>query len=119
MWRVPPPGRPKNLERLRRPAILISRSMNGRPGTGSFSTVRGPQDNPSEVTLQTVFCTEGIGEAIMRFATEHETDLIALAWRGRLNPQSLQHTQHHSTGAVSGIDLPGPRTLNNEDEILT
>ncbi|WP_447987129.1 universal stress protein [Nitrospira sp. Nam74] len=42
---------------------------------------------PSEVTLQTVFCTEGIGEAIMRFASEHETDLIALAWRCRLDPQ--------------------------------
>jgi nucleotide-binding universal stress UspA family protein len=42
---------------------------------------------PSEVTLQTVFCTEGIGEAILRFASEHKTDLIALAWRRRLDPE--------------------------------
>jgi nucleotide-binding universal stress UspA family protein len=40
-----------------------------------------------ELTLHTVFCTEGIGEAIVRFASQHETDLIALAWRLNLEPQ--------------------------------
>ncbi|HKN86063.1 MAG TPA: universal stress protein [Nitrospiraceae bacterium] len=40
-----------------------------------------------EFTLHTVFCTEGIGEAIVRFASQHEPDLIALAWRLNLEPQ--------------------------------
>ena len=39
------------------------------------------------LTLQTVFCTENIGVAIVRFASQHETDLIALAWRLHLEPQ--------------------------------
>lgn len=41
---------------------------------------------PSQLTLRTVFCTEGIGEAIVRFASQHETDLIALGWRRHLEP---------------------------------
>lgn len=43
-----------------------------------------------DLTLQTIFCTEGIGEAVVRFAAEHETDLIALAWRLNLEPQRAQ-----------------------------
>lgn len=46
-----------------------------------------PGRPPPEVTLRTVFCTESISEAIMRFASQHETDLIALAWRRQLDPQ--------------------------------
>lgn len=42
---------------------------------------------PPELTLHTVFCTEGVGEAIVRFAVEQDTDLIALAWRLNLEPQ--------------------------------
>jgi nucleotide-binding universal stress UspA family protein len=55
---------------------------------------------PAHVTLRTVFCTEDIGEATVRFASEHETDLIALAWRRRLDPKRartmrsvIQHTR--------------------------
>lgn len=43
-----------------------------------------------DLTLQTVFCTEGIGEAVVRFAAQHEVDLIALAWRLNLEPQRAQ-----------------------------
>lgn len=50
-----------------------------------------PAGNPSpDLTLQTVFCIEGIGEAVVRFAAQHETDLIALAWRLNLEPQRAQ-----------------------------
>jgi nucleotide-binding universal stress UspA family protein len=42
---------------------------------------------PPDLALQTVFCTENIAEAIVRFAAQHETDLIALAWRRHLEPQ--------------------------------
>jgi nucleotide-binding universal stress UspA family protein len=55
---------------------------------------------PPEVRLRTVFCTDSIGEAIMRFAFEHDMDLIALAWRRRLDPERartmrsvIQHTR--------------------------
>ncbi len=37
-----------------------------------------------EVELRTVLCTEPAGAAIVRFASDNETDLIALAWRRHL-----------------------------------
>lgn len=40
-----------------------------------------------QLTLRTVFCTESIGEAIVRFASGNEADLIALAWRRHLEPE--------------------------------
>jgi nucleotide-binding universal stress UspA family protein len=44
--------------------------------------------NPEhDLKLRTVFCTEDIGQAIVRFASPDETDLIALAWRLSLDPQ--------------------------------
>jgi nucleotide-binding universal stress UspA family protein len=37
-----------------------------------------------DVHLRTVLCTEPVGEAIVRFASDHESDLMALAWRRQL-----------------------------------
>lgn len=39
-----------------------------------------------DVKLRTVLCTEQIGAAIVRFASEDKSDLIALAWRMSLEP---------------------------------
>lgn len=39
-----------------------------------------------DVKLRTVLCTEQIGAAIVRFASDDKSDLIALAWRMRLEP---------------------------------
>lgn len=39
-----------------------------------------------DVKLRTIFCTEQIGAAIVRFASGDKSDLIALAWRMRLDP---------------------------------
>lgn len=39
-----------------------------------------------DVKLRTVLCTEQIGEAIVRFASDDKSDLIALTWRMRLEP---------------------------------
>ncbi len=36
------------------------------------------------VHLRTVLCTEPVGEAIVRFASDNQSDLIALAWRRHL-----------------------------------
>jgi nucleotide-binding universal stress UspA family protein len=40
---------------------------------------------PCDVKLRTVVCTEDIGHAIVRFASQEQTDLIALAWRMNLD----------------------------------
>lgn len=39
-----------------------------------------------DVKLRAVLCTEQIGAAIVRFASDDKSDLIALAWRRRLEP---------------------------------
>jgi nucleotide-binding universal stress UspA family protein len=41
---------------------------------------------PCDVKLRTLLCTEEIGQAIVRFASQDQTDLIVLAWRMSLDP---------------------------------
>jgi nucleotide-binding universal stress UspA family protein len=43
-----------------------------------------------EVALRTVLCTDDAGEAIVRFASNEESDLIALAWRMHLEKNRAQ-----------------------------
>jgi nucleotide-binding universal stress UspA family protein len=38
------------------------------------------------VKLRTVLCTENVGAATVRFASDNKSDLIALSWRMRLEP---------------------------------
>jgi nucleotide-binding universal stress UspA family protein len=54
-------------------------------GTEFLERVRAMAKPPCELRLRTVLGTEGIGQAIVRFATEEESDLIVLAWRGKLD----------------------------------
>jgi hypothetical protein len=64
------------------------------------------EKRPHNLKLRTVFCTEEIGQPSVRFASQHETDLIALAWRRNLERNGPDHADGHSTRTLSGHDLP-------------
>ncbi len=55
-------------------------------GAEFLDRVRATSKPSCDLKLRTVLCTEEIGRAIVRFATEQDIDLIVLAWRRHLEP---------------------------------
>lgn len=62
---------------------------------------------PCDVKLRTLLCTEEIGQAIVRFASQNQTDLIVLAWRMSLDPGRARTMRMVATGSLSDHDLRG------------